>query len=86
MSVFIPISYLFLRRNDVHTLAAVDYIKHYNPIGRSKQGVISASAYVKAGLDAGAMLADQDITRKHKLACVAFYAQALGIAISSVAA
>jgi len=77
---------LFLSRDYVNTLTAVGHIKYHDPICGSKQGIIATSAYIKAGLDAGATLADQDIAGKYKLTGIAFHAQALGIAISSVAA
>ena len=51
---------------------------------QGEQGVVAALAHVDAGVDVGAALAHQDITRQHKLAVAALHAQALGLGVAAV--
>ena len=87
LNIFLHTSILLLLgRKDVNALAAMNYIECHNPVCSCKQGIIAAFAYIEARFDAGATLSDQDVTGKYILTCKAFHAQALGIAVSSVAA
>ena len=66
----------------MHALAVItnDFVND-NPVDLCKQGKICAHAYIQAGFDVGAMLADKDIARSDDLTAILFYTQALSLTI-----
>jgi hypothetical protein len=82
----VQLSLFFNHGKHIHALAAMINIKNNFPIHEREQSVVPANADTKTGLDAGPVLANKDITGKHKLASIAFHAQALGIRVTTVAA
>ena len=55
------------------------------PVFQSKQGEVAAHADICPGVVAGAALAHDDVTGNDGLAAKFFHAEALGIAVASVA-
>jgi len=53
-------------------------------VGEGEEGVIAADAYVKAGVELGSALADDDGAGGDLLAAVGFYAAVLGVAVAAV--
>ena len=65
-------------------LAAAEVLELDLAVNQGKEGEVTAHTDVLSGVDFGATLAHQDVACADALACVAFYATALGIAISAV--
>ena len=60
-------------------------VKHDDPIRNREQSIVLADQNINTRLDLCSTLANEDVSRKNKLACIALYTLALGIAITSVA-
>src|SRR5579859_767602 len=75
------------RRHDADLLAAVGHFLEGDLArGDGVQGVVAAEAHVQARVNVGAALARDDVTRLHPLAAKLLDAQALRIAVATVAA
>ena len=61
-----------------HTLEPHDAIR------QSEQGVIGTDAHVRAGMDMGATLTDQNVAGQHELTVGTLHAEALGLGITAV--
>ena len=57
--------------------AAVDMLKLYLAVDKSKQGVIGAATHIVAGMDMGASLADDDVAGENCLSVGLLNAEAL---------
>ena len=70
--------------NGCSLLGLADTLKAKNAVCQSVQSVITADAYVKAGVDVCAALSVKDIAGLYKLAVSSLGAQTLGIGITAV--
>ena len=61
-----------------------DPFKLNGAVDEREQGVVLADAYVVAGLEFGAALSYENISRKHELTVGAFNAEHFGITVSAV--
>ena len=70
---------------DRSSLLVLTYaLKAKDSVGQSIQSVITADAYVKAGVDVCAALSVKDVAGLYKLAVSSLGAQTLGIGITAV--
>src|SRR6266511_3067789 len=73
-------------RVDAGELAAADLVVDDAAGGLGEQRVVTATADVEAGVDAGAALADQDRPRGDELAAEPLHTEPLGLGVAAVAA
>ena len=59
-------------------------LKAKDSVGQSIQGVVTADAYVEAGMNAGAALSVKDIAGLNKLAVSSLGAESLSVGITAV--
>src|SRR5690606_4328380 len=71
-------------RNDVHDLAAAAGAELDGTRQQREQRVVAATAHARAGVEVGAALTDQDLTRADDLTAEALHAEPLGIRVATV--
>src|SRR5437763_1784616 len=71
-------------RNDVHDLAATVGAELHRTGLEGEQRVVATAADTGAGVEVGAALADQDLTRVDDLTAEALHAESLGIGVATV--
>ena len=59
-------------------------LKAKDSVGQSIQGIVTADAYVEAGVDAGAALSVKDVAGLNKLAVSSLCAESLSVGITTV--
>jgi len=73
--------------NDADALAIIaDGLVNHNPVCCRKQGEVLTHTDITTGFDMRAMLADQDVAGEHALPAEHLDAQALAMAIATIAA
>ena len=64
--------------------AFAHFFKAYHAVGKGKQRIVAADAYVCAGVNFRASLANENVARKHRLPVAAFRAETFCLAVAPV--
>jgi hypothetical protein len=76
-----------LDRKNADAFAAVGHcIELDNTVDCGKQGIVSTQANIDTGLDAGTALTNENVARQNLFTSITLHAQALSVAIATIAA